>query len=108
MECFFLAVGSFDEVEIEELIYRKYHDPGYIFTKRVNDFIEFVNKAKYIDEDEKIYEQWISLLPFMNMKYFAFIPYRDYREKVTGGNIDKRSNQEIIDELERIHGRKLL
>lgn len=50
--------------------------------------------------EERIFQQWVAQLPWMGQD--NFISFRDYKDKVTGANIDRRSVAEIEAELAEV------
>ena len=69
----------------------------------VGRFVEFVLKAKEQERKEQIQRQWTSMLPLMSIQYLKYIPFDEYYENCTGVNIDLRSNEEIIADIEEAH-----
>lgn len=65
------------------------------------EFLEFINLAIETDRKEKVYMQYCGMLPPL-LKY---IPFEEFYDTLTGKNIDLRSNEEIIAEIESIHGK---
>lgn len=53
------------------------------------------------DRDERIFQQWVAQLPVMAYSGKP-ISFADYKDKVTGANIDRRSTAEILAELDDI------
>lgn len=53
------------------------------------------------DREERIFQQWVAQLPAMAIsgKHVSFV---DYKNKVTGANIDRRSTAEILAELDEL------
>ena len=100
LEGFFQGCISNSGVEVEELILRRYHDISYIMQMDAVDFIEFVRLAKEKELEEKIRMQWVVQLPFMGENYISF---KEYFDKVTGRNVDLRSAEEIIKDIEEAH-----
>jgi len=74
----------------------------------LNDFVPFIIKAKEVELDEQIRSQWVAMLPQMALKKLKYMPYEEYKNQCTGKNIDLRSTEEIIAELEELHGTKLV
>lgn len=56
------------------------------------------------EEENKVFMQWVQHLPFMSMKYIEYVPFERYLDKVTGRNIDRRTNEDIIADIEKAHG----
>ena len=50
--------------------------------------------------EERIFLQWVVHLPWMDQEHFISFP--DYKDRVTGANIDRRSVAEIEDDLAEV------
>lgn len=50
-------------------------------------------KAMEKNREERIFQQWVAQLPWMSGD--NFVSFADYKDKVTGANIDRRSVAEI-------------
>lgn len=70
----------------------------------VGEFAEFLILAIKQEQKEQIKQQYLALLPsfVLTGKYMSFETFFD---KVTGANIDMRSNEEILQEGEAIRER---
>lgn len=68
----------------------------------LDEFVRFINLAREKDFEDKLYQQWCAMLPQMN-KYMAFGEFKDL---MTGANIDMRPTEEIIAEIEALHEQK--
>ena len=66
-------------------------------------FIEFVLNALEMERREQIQRQWTAMLPFMSLQFLQYMPFEAYYEKCTGGNIDMRTTEEIIADIEETH-----
>ena len=66
-------------------------------------FIEFVLKAKEEERKEKVKKQWTAMLPLMSIQYLKYMPFEEYYEKCTGTNVDLRSTEEILADIEETH-----
>lgn len=71
----------------------------------VGKFIKFILCAKEQERKEQIRKQWTTMLPYMSLQMLQYIPFEQYYEKCTGANIDMRSTDEIIAEIEETHRR---
>lgn len=62
---------------------------------------KLIEKAEESEKDERIFQQWTAQLPIMA---FAGTPisFKDYKERVTGKNIDIRPTFEILEEINEI------
>ena len=66
--------------------------------------LALIEKAMEKDRDERIFQQWVAQLPMMAFTG-TVVSFADYRDRVTGANIDLRSTAEIeadLDEVERL------
>lgn len=103
MESFFYTSGSFDsETELRELILRRYHSLSILRELSVIEFAELVIYAKYKEREERIYTQWCAMLPTLN----KYISYEQFKDMITGANIDMRPTEEIMAEIEELHRQK--
>lgn len=68
----------------------------------ITEFAEFVKMAKEKDQEERIYQQWCAMLPTMN-EYKSFGEFKDI---LTGANLDLRPADVIIAEIEELHRKK--
>lgn len=50
--------------------------------------------------DERIFQQWVAQLPWMGQD--NFMSFKDYKDRVTGANIDRRSVAEIEADLAEV------
>lgn len=75
----------------------RYHDIGYILQTDIQTGLELIAKAREKERDDRLFQQWVVQLPWMDDK--SFIGFADYKNKVTGANIDRRSVAEIEAEL---------
>ena len=57
-------------------------------------------KALEQERDDRIFLQWAVQLPYMGKD--NFISLADYKDKLTGANIDRRSVAEIMAELDEV------
>lgn len=72
-----------------------------------DSFLRLCLKAIEQTKEEKFFSQWVAQLPLMAVKMLEYIPFNEYRDKLTGKNIDMRSNEEIIAEIESLHSQKV-
>lgn len=50
------------------------------------------------DTEEKIFRQWLAVLPTMYAGIVKFVSYDDFKGKLTGSDIDTRPAEEILAE----------
>ena len=62
---------------------------------------ELILKAKTEERDARIFQQWVAQLPVMAMTGKP-VSFADYKDKVTGANIDCRPAAEIMAELAEV------
>ncbi len=65
----------------------------------VQEFSDFYKVAQEKEKEDKLYLQWCAMLPQMS-KYMKF---SDFYDHMTGRNIDTRSTEVILAEIEEIH-----
>lgn len=53
--------------------------------------------------EERIFQQWVVHLPWMDRE--TFVSFSDYKDRITGANIDRRSVAEIEAELAEVERR---
>lgn len=71
----------------------------------IGDFLKFVLCAKEEERREQVRKQWTAMLPWMSMKCLKYMPFEEYYEQCNGSNIDLRSTEEIIKDIEETHRR---
>lgn len=57
-------------------------------------------KALEQERDDRLFQQWVVQLPLMGTD--NFVSFADYKDRVTGANIDRRSVAEIWAELDEV------
>ena len=57
-------------------------------------------KALEKERDDRIFQQWVVQLPLMGKD--DFVSYADYKDTITGANIDRRSTADILAELDEV------
>jgi hypothetical protein len=62
--------------------------------------MSLILKAIEKDRDDRIFQQWVAQLPWMDKE--TFVSFADYRDRVTGANIDRRSVAEIEADMARV------
>lgn len=109
MESFFsISVSGTSEIELLEFLHRRYNNVDSLMRLDITDFCRFLKIAKEKEEDERLRSQWVAMLPFMSMQQLKFMSFEDYKDQCTGKNIDIRPADDIIKELENLHGKKLV
>lgn len=103
MEIFFLIGCQVNEIELKELLLRKYN--RYDFSEmKFDEFVEFIVLAIKNDRKEKVREEYLALLPHM-VQSGHYMTFDAFYDEVTGVNIDWRPSESIIKEAEEIQAR---
>lgn len=105
MESFFYEACKLDEIVIIEMLLRRYHEIDYILKMPLAQFVEFYKIAREKEKEERIFAQWTQQMPFMSRD--NYISFEDYKDRLTGKNIDTRSTAEISAETDEIERRLL-
>ena len=84
-----------------DLLLHRYHDINYVMSLDLETALRLILKAKEEERDERIFRQWVAQLPLMAMSGEP-ISFEDYRDRVTGANIDIRPTAEILAELDDV------
>lgn len=63
--------------------------------------LELVRKAMEKTREERIFQQWVVQLPIM-AQTGKHISFADYKDRVTGANIDRRTTAELLRELDEV------
>lgn len=104
MESFFYFISRSDtEVIIIDQIAQRY---GWtikeIYDLDVIILQEICKMIREKNEEEKAFRQWLALLPAMAARLIKFIDYKDFKDQITGQNIDLRPKEEILKEVYEI------
>lgn len=67
----------------------------------LEDGLQLIRKAQEKERDERIFQQWVAQLPIMAMGD-TVVSFDDYRDRVTGANIDLRPTATILAELDEV------
>lgn len=104
MEEFFYIGCQIDEVKLIDLLLRRYHSLEFMNKLSIDSFIRLVLEAIEGEAKERFREEWLALIPIMVLrgKYMSF---NEYYDKVTGRNIDMRSAEEIMAEIDAAHAK---
>jgi hypothetical protein len=102
VEEFFYIGCQIDEVELMDLILRRYHTLDFIKELTVEGFCKIILKAIEGEDKENHRQEWLALLPTM-ITHGKYVSFKEYYDKVTGKNIDMRPAEEIIAEIDRAH-----
>lgn len=88
---------------VVDLLLKRYGSLDYIMQMDIDDYFEISELAREKDFEDRMYQQWCELLPYMSLKMLEYISFDDYFNRVTGKNVDLRPAAEIIAEIEELH-----
>lgn len=60
--------------------------------------LALIVRAQEREREERYFQQWCAQLPFMDKD--NFVSFSEYRDRLTGANIDLRPTAEILAELD--------
>lgn len=63
--------------------------------------LPLIERAIMKDRDDRIFIQWVAQLPVMAYTGES-VSFADYKDRVTGANIDRRSTAEIMRDLDAV------
>ena len=103
MEEFFLIGCQVNEIELKEILLRRYGRYDFDDMK-FDEFVEFIVLAIDKEKRDSVSKEYYALLPLLIRigKYMTFDQFYDER---TGANIDWRPSDEIMKEVEEIQKR---
>ncbi len=97
---FFYTCRRYAEGDLNEFILRRYGAAyDVIMRMEIDEFIDFINEAKKTQKDERLYQLWAANFTKWKPEYQNF---RAFRDVMTGANIDRRSDEDILAEVARI------
>ena len=100
MEGFFYAVSRVtEEAELTDLFATRYGwKKAEIIALEVTELSGLMTVLSDKDTEERIFRQWLAILPVMYAGAVKFVPYEDFKAKLSGNDIDTRSAEEILAE----------
>lgn len=84
----------------------RYHNIEFILQLDADTGVPLILKAQEQEREDRIFQQWTAQLPIMAYTGVD-VSFADYKNRVTGANIDRRSTAEILAELDDVE-RELL
>ena len=81
----------------------RYHNIEYVLQTDLDLGLALIDKAVEKDRDERLFQQWTAHLPIMALTG-EVEGFADYKNRVTGANIDRRPVAAInrdLDDVER-------
>ena len=103
MEKFFLIGCQVNEIEIKEILLKRYGRfdfPEMSF----NEFIDFLVLAMTEEKKDKVRGDYQAMLPFLMLRG-KYMTFEQFYDEMTGANIDWRPSDEILKEAEEIQAR---
>jgi len=83
------------------LLLHRYHNIEYILQLDAPAGLELIAKAMEKEREDRIFQQWVVQLPVMAYTGKP-VSFADYKDRVTGANIDRRSTAELMKELDEV------
>lgn len=84
-----------------DLLLHRYHDLNYVLGLPLETGLALITRAIEAEREERIHLQWAVQLPLMSISG-TVLSFSEYRDRVTGANIDLRPTSEILAELEEV------
>lgn len=81
------------------MLLHRYHNIEFILQLDGDTGLDLIQKARDNARDERIFQQWVAQLPMMAFSGVT-VSFADYRDRVTGANIDRRTTAEIMADLD--------
>ena len=81
------------------MLLHRYHNIEYILQLDTETGLALITKAVEKEQEDRIFQQWVAQLPIMAYSGVN-ISFADYKDRVTGANIDRRPAAEILKELD--------
>lgn len=81
------------------MLLHRYHNIDYVLQTDVETGLALIRLAREKDREERIFQQWVAQLPLMAFTG-EVTTFADYKARVTGANIDLRSTEDILAELD--------
>lgn len=83
------------------MLLHRYHNIDYVLQTDAETGLALIERAILKDRDDRIFIQWVAQLGIM--AYTGnFVSFADYKDRVTGANIDHRTTAEINKELDEV------
>lgn len=106
MEKFFRKVGRLpSECELIDKLLKRYGNLEVVMTMDMDTFLELLRLILEKEKEERAYQQWCAMLPFMSLSMLEYVPFEEYADRLTGKNIDLRPREDIIREIEELHNK---
>lgn len=83
------------------MLLHRYHNIEYVLQMDAEIGLPLIERAIMKDRDDRIFIQWVAQLPVMAYTGES-VSFADYKDRVTGANIDRRSTAEIMRDLDAV------
>lgn len=83
------------------MLLHRYHNIDYVLQLPPEDGLALIVKAMEKDREERLFQQWVAQLPLMAVSG-EVESFANYKDRVTGANIDRRSTAELMADLEEV------
>lgn len=83
------------------MLLHRYQNIDFVLRLDAITGIRLIEKALECQRDERLFQQWVAQLPLMGYSG-TFVSFADYRDRITGANIDRRSVADIEQELDEV------
>lgn len=100
MDKFFQTCNKSDPESTLDLLLHRYHNIEYIMKLDVGTALRLIKTAEEKEKENRYFLQWVVQLP--NMTKATYTSFDAYVDKLTGRNIDRRPESEIMAEIEEI------
>lgn len=79
----------------------RYHNIDYVLQADLDLGLALIGKAMEKGRDERLFQQWTAQLPIMAITG-QIEGFADYKNRVTGANIDRRPTAEINRDMDAV------
>lgn len=100
MDCFFQQVSRYSEAELIDIVYARYHGAEYVAEMCAESFYKLLNHIHEEKDEQRAWELY--KVNFGRMNKDNYESYEDYKRRLKGAYIDKRTDADILDEVEQI------
>ena len=83
------------------MLLHRYHNIEYVLQLDALAGLELIAKAMEKEREDRIFQQWVVQLPVMAYSGQS-VSFADYKDRVTGANIDRRPTAELMRELDAV------
>ena len=103
MERFFRLCGEAGRINTDTLLHRYSSAAFEILKMSPAEAYPILKETVEGELNDKLYQLWLTFIPRMNKE--TYVGFGDFKDSVTGANIDNRSAEEILAEAKEIERR---